>query len=283
LDGWGHMKIAHWLNRTGIPTYKGLTGSSWQTFQVMKILRNMKYIGKNFWDREIYDAEYPGIVSLDKFVLAQRILGEKKSTTPRSSNYEKFMLLGLLRCGECGRRMRIKANNFNKPSGGCYYYACYDALMYRNGCKHGTLHRQIEVDSFIDQFVRLEAAQKIPFCDVAENKQADLSSIYKQRLLKISSQLDKAKNAYLNDIFTLEEYKTTKDKLELEMKIVESEVYDREDKDIIKYEMIKKFENGFDVWDSLRTPLERKNKLLEYIHEILLMKDGTIRISLTPK
>jgi site-specific DNA recombinase len=278
LNGWGHLKIAKWLNNNSIPTYAGLLGS-WQTVQVIKILKNPKYIGKMMWDDKLYDSDFPAIIDTKTFTLAQLQIGKKADTyTYRGSNYDKFELLGLLYCGSCGCAFRIKANNKRRK---CYYYAylCHNAALYRGKCTATRLHRQEDIEKEVIDHIKERAKDTKKDFTLVHKKPLDVSDILDDRLKRIEKELDRAKEAYLAGVFTVEEYKEEKLKKENEKQIIELDLQKRTDETKAKKEYRKFLRTKLDEYNAAKTIQDKKNVLLTFIDKILVYTDDTISIS----
>src|SRR5690606_22268612 len=120
--------IANYLTEMKIPTKKGK--SIWHRQVVRQILKNEAYVGRfyhNRWDTEgILGNKYrdsdekvtmkerprdewilvpcPPIIDEDVFNHAQRLLSESRRRWAKRSR-RKYLLSGLLRCGECGNTL----------------------------------------------------------------------------------------------------------------------------------------------------------------------------------
>lgn len=279
LQGWGHLKIARFLNSNNIPSYTGKIGI-WQTYNIAKILKNYCYIGKLNWDGNIYDANFPSIIDEEDFNLVQKYTGEKKEKyTYRGSNFDKFLLLGLLFCGECKKSMRIKVNNAGRK-GEYYAYMCYYSNLYRNNCGSFRLHRHNLVDETVIEYIKNVAKKRIAAPKI-EDKSSNSIDIFTDRIRKIDGEIDRAKKAYLAEVFTLEEYKSTKDKLEQEKAFLETEIENHnKNSENNKLEKLQlKLDNLMTAFEEAETIQEKKNILMKFITRIELCKDGTIDIN----
>ena len=120
-EGYGYTSIRAYLNSNG---YRHVDGRLF-TAHFTDILRNRKYIGEYVYNRSAYRArgvEYnnhtqkaeeeiiripggmPRIVDDDTFNKVQRILDErKKHPNMRGVKTKKYLLTGLIVCGECGK------------------------------------------------------------------------------------------------------------------------------------------------------------------------------------
>lgn len=263
--GWGHLKIARWLNDNKIPTYKGLIGS-WQTFQVTQILKNEKYIGLNRWDNELYETDIPKIIDQEIFDFARiQIDKNKKQYTYRGNNYDKFLLLGLLRCGECDCQMRIKLNNAGRANP-YYAYMCYNSNLYRGRCTHHKLHRHDILEKNALKILKLVINGDPNLFHVGTPK-VDITKNLSDALQKNNTRLTNALNGYLDGIIPPDQYKTIKEKIDKENIEIETELLKlRADQDkIIKMAAQKKALTGWQQFKELKSIIEKKQKLMEFV------------------
>jgi site-specific DNA recombinase len=135
-DRLGTQAIATRLNDQGLKTR---VGKSWSQHTVEIILTNRIYLGeKRFRDIVVTDAHEP-IINAGQFDLAQRILGKRSAEIgQRAANPSDYILTGLIRCPQCGRRY------VGTAAQGRYkvyrYYTCWSRVRY--GTKAGCdIHR----------------------------------------------------------------------------------------------------------------------------------------------
>lgn len=275
-EGWGHLKIAKWLNESMIPTYKGIIGA-WQTFQVKQILKNRKYIGENVWNGTTYPAAFPSILEHDLFDRVQeKSAFMSKANTRRGDNYAKHHLLGLIYCGECGSIMRIKPNKGwqGKRSEN---YLCRDASLYRSECRFTRLFNAEKVEAKIDNYIMdIIAGAPIALIVSKENEPVKTEDSAKKKIEKINAELKRAKEAYLSGVFELDEYREIKKALEDRKKIIEAlpatpETHQpaNEKEEILR----KKIKSAWDLYETVQTAEEKRTILKTFIHKILIYRD----------
>lgn len=261
--GYGYGKIARYLNYSEIKTK---TGKTWSHFQVDRILRNVKYAGWIYYSGQVYESKLPTIISKEVFEKAQQLRKnyEGKSFGYRGSNYSKYLLMGLLRCGECGNTFRTW---LERKRG---YYACNYAmrLMGDGRCDHRKHYNANKLEAFILKEIK----------SLTENIDVELNIISKEPMLdiinntrsKLQNELNRAKEAYLNGVFSLDEYALIRKKCERELasltvptKTASSLIREQSKKVFQKFESIPE-----------ENILERKNLLKQIIHEIKVYKNG---------
>lgn len=271
-QGYGSTKISRILNETGIPSS---TGGQWVHYQVNHILQNPKYIGKISYDGNIYDGKHEAIIDEQTFELAQRF--RKERTWPREyrgANFSKFLFLGILRCGECGKVFRVQNSERCRPDRPTskFYYTCnsanhYDTIYKCDFKKYFNVVKTedillSELKNIMDGFID----------DVIIEKHTPEIDIVSERKTILKNKLDRSKQAYLSGIFTLKEYIEERTKLEKELSEIKSTPVEK--KNDIKL-LRKKMKNCFERFKKTESIPEKKAILKEFIKEIKIYKNKT--------
>lgn len=210
LDGKGLVTIARELNENG---YRTRRGNKFENRTVRYILKNPVYIGKIRWtptgkanhrisnkDTVIIDGTHEPIISQEIFDKVQEKLskGSVKYMHEISAK-EPFMLQGLVRCSACGATLCMSAGHTSLQ---CYAYAHGKcdishsiSLKKINALVLETMDRCIETSQFNLEFTaEKKSDENIPLLLSRENKK-----------------LERIKDAYENGVYTLEEYKKSRD------------------------------------------------------------------------
>ena len=147
VAGMSHPKMVDRLNREQVPSPRG---TPWTKHHIDRILRNERYLGKQIWRQTTYERrpgtnkvvarkqpreawhvqERPDLRIIDddlwQRVRARRAAIKKTLNidTPglargRSGLYSKYLLVGLARCGVCGKRFTIVSSGNRSPRYGC--------------------------------------------------------------------------------------------------------------------------------------------------------------------
>ncbi|MFZ5596450.1 MAG: recombinase family protein [Bacillota bacterium] len=120
----GYQHIAERLEKYGIP---GPANRGWNRNFIRKVLTNPVYAGLVGHRGTLYPGRHEPIISPEKWHEAQSLINGKKNI--RHPAGEKGLLTGIIWCGECGARMRIKNvwQNYPlaEPQKIIRYYVCY--------------------------------------------------------------------------------------------------------------------------------------------------------------
>jgi DNA invertase Pin-like site-specific DNA recombinase len=132
LAGDSVYSIALNWNRAGFRTNQG---NEWDTTQVKRLLLNPRYAGLRAYRREILykdgvavKADWPAIVDENTWQAVHYLLTSRKGVR----NARKYLLGGILACGECGEPMysgyttdpRKAATEEDRPTYRCKKYTC---------------------------------------------------------------------------------------------------------------------------------------------------------------
>lgn len=237
---WGHMSlfsIAQYLNAMGFQTSQG---NSFEKRALKYILSNSFYVGDVRWNRRnsqtnqlnapkewiIRKGSHPAIISRELFSMAQELLQKDEVIHPqnnRPAELAKHWLSGLLKCPECGRSLSSCIRKRKTMKDTCSFQ-CSGYL--KGKCSHNSYISEEALVPAI--FQALENALKcqnlssiykikppVPEGSGNGNKTAALADI-KKRLNKLSFELKRSREAYLNGTNTKNEYDALKKRIDLE-------------------------------------------------------------------
>jgi len=136
--------------------YKSRKGKTYTKMQVSRILRNIRYLGKQGHDSKIYQGNWPAIRTEDRHEAIQRIL--KANTQSRHSPNRLHMVYpyffhSKIKCGRCNSGMLAQPSRGR--SGKYYpYYVCIKALKTK-GIDCETLYLPADaIDNAVLEFIR---------------------------------------------------------------------------------------------------------------------------------
>ncbi|MHC1750694.1 MAG: recombinase family protein [Cellulosilyticaceae bacterium] len=276
-------------------------GGRWTPKRVKYAIQNPVYIGKLRWnytthkngrkindpsDWIIVDGSHQSIITNDLFENANKnLIQASSSVTRRPHNTAiKHWASGLLRCSECnttlvynevlrkkgGARSSFRCNHYNKGSCNTANYIRVEKIevAIKNAFK-----------SHLDQIEKYKLGQmELPI--TRKNIDKSERELLELQLEKIKNKYKFAKNAYLAEIDTLEEYKETKQLLSKE----EQNILDKlsslknttQDIVIIKNNII----TALDLLDDESKSIEEKNAFLKSFIERIVVNVtlDTIRV-----
>lgn len=279
--GYGSTKIANILNDMHIPS---AVNGQWAHFTVNRVLKNVKYIGKILYDDNIYDGSHEPIIDIETFNQVNSYMKDRTwKREPRGANFEKFMLLGLLKCGECGKVFRVlnaKNSTKGKRITSFYYYMCNNAshMDAKNRCTNKIYLNTTKFEAEIIKYIEDVSNGLQQTNDIV--KPLDLGEIIEDQKKKINAELARAKKAYLAEVFSLEEYKETKERLEKELKELSKPIKSTPKTD--SKELQNKIKSVWDKFLLAETPAEKRSILKTFIEHIYVYKDRIrVRFSLS--
>ena len=183
---------------------------------IQRMLTNRAYLGLIKYNGEIYEGNFPAIISVKTFDKVQRIL--KNRARPRHSKIRhNFPFCGLLKCGECGAAITAQ---YAHGHGGTYrYYRCTKRL---GPCSQKYLQEKLLANQFKERLglIGLPAGwkdQMLKQIATWENEQNNtnqtLVNNLKNKLKETEFKLDKLVNAYLDGTIEKDIYLVKKEEL----------------------------------------------------------------------
>ncbi len=216
LKGWGYSRIALHLNRSGIKT---MNGKMWQHHQPDRILRNPVYTGKTVLNGVEYDSNIPIIIDRETYDAVQRDRGVKGIRySYRTNRQNQFLLLGMLKCGECGSAMRIASTTKVNKKYVYTSYVCNMASRYHMNHKCNYQKHYLAKKMHIKIIKYLDDVADGKILDYKTKRNVKIVDIVDNYSGKIQKELQRAKEAYIKGIFDLDEYSQIRLKLEKELK-----------------------------------------------------------------
>lgn len=271
LENLPMLNIARKLSMMGITNKNG---NKFENRSLYYILNNPVYIGKLRYTpnrrKDTYDFDDPNtiitngehepIISLDLWNLTQEKISQNnkwKKPKLRIDNSVKHWLRGLIRCSECNCTMvtanktKLRCNGYNKGK-----------------CTNNNTISINEAEKIILEQLKNDFSTQTINNIVDNRKNNDKINEYdiiKDKLDSIETKEKRIKEAYINGIDTLEEYKKNKELLKEEKNSLEksikyinkNQIYENRKKEII--------ENGKKVYDILvdeNIEIEKKHAIV---------------------
>ncbi|MCQ6278146.1 recombinase family protein [Bacillus sp. EB600] len=267
--------------------YKTKAGKSFTDTAVHTILHNKTYTGSiiyNVKDKKGNITEtiktknaHEPIITKEQFKSVQQAIKGRMSGDMETRNRSKGRVLSMLKdlvyCKECGLKMGFRKDSKQKNA------------IYLKACKcgnRGVVEHQL-IESFMNEFYFLqgllqsewEKALNAPQ-NVSKDTLPQQVQEMKKKQDKLNTRLSRAKDAYLDEVFTKEEYFTTKSNIEDELKQISATIDDLQeqieslDKESItsqyksKIQKINRFYEAYNK-EASQKDLDECNRILKLI------------------
>lgn len=206
LEGKSHQAIANIYNKE-----KVLGKTNWYDSSIVAILENEIYKGdfvhgKRTKHPTYYETVVEPIVSKEMWEECQV---QKKKNSKSYQRTLTYLFLQKLRCPKCNRILGGKATQ-KKNGNVYYYYYCHD-------CKINFKESLVEeyFNDFVNELVEYDSVVNQFFLPMIKQKFDEPQEELKKDINKQKDKLERIKRAYINGVFSLEEYND-------ERKLVES-------------------------------------------------------------
>ena len=277
LKGNSYQRIANIFNKENVLNKK------WYDTTILKILSNPLYKGDYIsGGRTGTPVLYEGVVEP---IVSKKMWEECQVQTRKNTrNYTRrndYIFFQKIMCSKCHRIMACKAPGGSKKK--YIYYKCDKCKTSINENKLTTLL----VDE-IASIIEYDITVKKFFAPLLKHKVENANELLTKEINSLKEKLIRLKDAYLNNIISIEEYKT--DKNNLENKIRQIEEKQKEERELDKYNftfediMLKRdlesiksmtipnYQNNFKTrWNELTTK-DKQNIMMDYIDSIEVIK-----------
>jgi DNA invertase Pin-like site-specific DNA recombinase/transcription elongation factor Elf1 len=202
---------------------KVLGKTNWRDTRILKILSNEIYkgdyvSGKTIGNPVYYEDVVEPIVSKELWDNCQ---AQKKKNQKNYVRTQTYIFLQKLRCPKCGRILAGGATHKIKVDKWYFYYRCENCKnnikeeVIENSIKN-TLSDILEYDNVVNEF----------FLPMLKNKIENNKDDYEKEIKNLEKKKNKIKEAFVNELFTLEEVKSKTEIIdkqinELKSKIIE--------------------------------------------------------------
>ena len=276
-NGLSYKKISNILNDE-----KVLDKTNWRDSTIVGILQNEIYKGDFVHGKKTKKPTYyhnvvEPIVSKE---LWEECQVQKKKNSRSYQRTLTYLFLQKLKCPKCGRILGGKETT--KKNGNSYFY------YYCNDCKLTIKENVIEeyISEFIDNIAEYDSVVNQFFLPMIKQKIENPKEDIEKEIKKQKDKFARIREAYVNEVFTHEEYDLERKKVEntiedLETRLNESEVCDElkftpEDilvkRDIDFINSVKypeKYKEYNKSWKEF-TREEKANLIMNYIEDITL-------------
>lgn len=277
LKGNSYQRIANIFNKENVLNKK------WYDTTILKILSNPLYKGDYIsGGRTGIPVLYEGVVEP---IVSKKMWEECQIQTRKNTrNYTRrndYIFFQKIMCSKCHRIMACKAPGGSKKK--YIYYKCDKCKTSINENKLTSLL----VDE-ISSIMEYDITVKKFFAPLLKHKIENVNELLNKEINSLKDKLIRLKDDYLNNIISIEEFKT--DKNSLENKIRQIEEKQKEERELDKYNftfediMLKRdlesiksmtipfYQNNFKIkWNELTTK-DKQNIMMDYIDSIEVIK-----------
>ena len=275
--GEGMRELAVSLGARGVRTTAGnKPDNRWIEY----ILNNPCYVGKLRWSKDgvravskrdyfnenimTVDASHTPLISIDLWERVKKLLDTQKKTYPKYSRPEQtvnYLLKGLARCSACGATLIIgcRSGKSGKPSLQCHNYT-------RGSCHTSHSITVPKIDAAFKQGLR-DAVENKSFVMVpTEARKKTTFDINYSALIAVEERkLERAKQAYLAEIDTLEQYRENKERIIKRIADLKKESEAQPPLEFDKDAFAKKITNVLALLDDDQATTTAKNEALHTI------------------
>lgn len=278
LDGVGMRTISVELNERGIKTRRG---NKFENRNIEYMLNNVVYIGKIRWtptgkvrrdyhnpDTVIVDGHHEAIIDMDTWNKVQDKLSKVNKTKymHEKSAKKPFMLQGLVRCDNCGATLCV-SSSFGSLQ--CYGYS-HGKCNVSHSISIKKLNKLV-LDSIEEAIVTNTFKLNIR----AKSDVGSKDDIINAKIAREQKKLERAKEAYEDGVYTLEEYKQSRTAITAQIEELKKQLSEIKEIDPEKERKILR-DKVLNILPSLRspaTPETEKNQLIKsFIARIIFYK-----------
>lgn len=285
----GIFEIARLLN---MHNFKTSHGKEFERRSIEYILQNPTYCGMIRWNRTINesneirpesewivtDGEHPAIISKELFGKAQeRYKREYRPRGARPVSTYKHWLSGVVKCPTCGRTMT--AATIKNATRVYSHFRCYGYTKGKCMAQNSISSLKLE-PAVLESIKTVLDSGKITYRKIESktDDSLDLKTILEDQIKKIDVKLQRIKEAYMNGIDTMEEYKENKQAVQEEKENLEKQLSEiKEEKNNSENDdrdMLLRVKNVYDILSSDSVDVMTKNEVLRSVVEkIVYEKD----------
>lgn len=181
----------------------------WTYRTVKQTLTNPVHIGKNQFKGTVYDGDHEAIVSEATFNLVQSMMDKNRREAYNPRPFEsKYLLSGIIRCGECGAPMMAILGNVRLDGTRKRYYRCKSFKKYSGAgknyshikCTSKSVDMYILEEKVLGQIesIRLNPTEHLH----KETETVDKQAVYESELVRLENQLGKLLELYIENVFS---------------------------------------------------------------------------------
>ena len=216
FEGKSYSNIATIFNQEEV-----LGKTNWRDTGILRIISNEIYkgdfvSGKTFNKPVYYENVVEPIISKE---LWENCQVQKKKNQKSYMRTQTYIFLQKLKCPKCGRILAGGASHKLKSDKWYFYYRCEDC---KNNIKEDTIEDSVktlladilEYDNVVNEF----------FLPVLKSKLNDPKEQYEKELKSLNNKKERIRKAYIDSVFTEEEYKKESKTIDSQIEFVNSKL-----------------------------------------------------------
>lgn len=225
IAGHSYTEIAYWLNLEGHLTSEGAT---WVGFGVRNVLRKPRYAGiRTYKGVAVAEGQWEPIFDSETWERLQLAIKLRtRAPKPGQVMPRKFLLTGLLYCGNCGSQL-TGSTRHDKPGGPKHrVYQCRsNGDRYRGSGCGGVRRNADALDHFITEcvFYRLDTPELSKLLSQDKADDGALSSMLADRAAQ-QQRVDALVDDYATGLLSKEQLVRAKSSAEAELRRIEEEI-----------------------------------------------------------
>ena len=279
--GMSYQKISNLFNKEEV-----LGKTNWRDSSIVNILQNEIYKGdfvhgKRTKHPTYYEDDVEPIVSKEMWDECQV---QKKKNSRSYQRTLTYLFLQKLKCPKCSRILGGKATK-KKNGKDYYYYYCTD-------CKINFKENIVEdfFKNFIDELVEYDSVVNQFFLPMIKKKFDEPKEQLEKEIIKHNNKLTRIKDAYLDGIFSMDEYKKERKQVQSKIDNLQKEIdsingtedFNFTPQDILlkrdidyinRVKLKEEYEKRTRTWKDFSRE-EKANFVMRYVDEITLIKNN---------
>ena len=216
FEGKSYSNIATIFNQEEV-----LGKTNWRDTGILRIISNEIYkgdfvSGKTFNKPVYYENVVEPIVSKE---LWENCQVQKKKNQKSYMRTQTYIFLQKLKCPKCGRILAGGASHKLKSDKWYFYYRCED-------CKNNIKEEVIEtsVKTLLADILEYDNVVNEFFLPVLKSKLNDPNEQYEKELKSLNNKKERIRKAYIDSVFTEEEYKQESKTIDSQIEFVNSKL-----------------------------------------------------------
>ena len=220
FEGWTYFRIANLFNEE-----KVLGKTNWCDSGILKIISNVIYKGDYIQGKTTNNPRYFSNVvePLVSKELWENCQVQKKKNQRNYMRSQTYIFLQKLKCPKCGRILAGGASHKIKADKWYFYYRC-------ENCKNNIKETDIEesIKHILSDILEYDNVVNEFFLPMLKNKLDNNKPDYEKEIKKLENKKDKVKEAFLNDLFTIEEVKTKTEIIDKQINDMKNKILENE-------------------------------------------------------